>query len=201
MDIAKIIALLTPITRQYDGSVLNHLEDVAMHTTPQYLKAGERFPIVGQENIQSAYIAEGILRIYFIDPKGHETTVRLQGEGDFATFLEDYPALKPSLEFRWEAVTPVTLLSWKKEDIRYLAQNIPGWYFLTVKILKTMVLAISVERAEMFNDDATTRYLKFAERYPRILACVPLRHVANYLGIAPQSLSRIRQKLSAASEK
>jgi FixJ family two-component response regulator len=58
------------------------------------------------------------------------------------------------------------------------------------------VLSISVERAEMFNDDATTRYQKFAQRYPQALENVPLRHIANYLGIAPQSLSRIRHNLA-----
>jgi hypothetical protein len=62
---------------------------------------------------------------------------------------------------------------------------------MTQKIL----LDNALERTEMFNDDASTRYRKFMERYPEDLARIPLRHLANYLGIAPQSLSRIRQQM------
>jgi CRP-like cAMP-binding protein len=200
MDFAKIIAQLAPIGQYFDVSMLAHLDSIAAHTTPMYLQSGERFPPKGHEQFQAAYIAEGIFRVYSVDAKGKETTIRLSAEGDFTMYLEDYKKFNPDLEYRWEAVTNATLLTWSNESMEYLARNVPNWYSLSMKIIHVLLLRMVVERGEMFNDDATTRYLKFAQRYPSILARVPLRHVANYLGIAPQSLSRIRQQVGAQQD-
>jgi hypothetical protein len=77
-----------------------------------------------------------------------------------------------------------------------LVREIPGWYFFTIKMIEMIIYRLCIERAEMSNNDATTRYIKFAERYPNTISRVPLRYIANYLGITPQSLSRIRHQLS-----
>lgn len=46
------------------------------------------------------------------------------------------------------------------------------------------------------NEEAEARYLKMIETYPQILQKVPQHYVASYLGIKPQSLSRIRKKIT-----
>lgn len=196
MDLSKIMEHLAPIAHHFDPEMLNYLDLIAAHTKPQTLKAGECFPLPGQEDYQGMFIVDGIFRVYSEDALGKETTIRLPSEGDFTMYLEDYKTLSPDVEYRLEAVTDATVLTWSRENLEFLAQRIPQWYFLALKITQTLVLRLTIERGEMFNDDATTRYLKFAERYPRTIARVPLRHVANYLGIAPQSLSRIRQQLN-----
>ncbi len=195
MDKAAIFKRLAPIARHFDPSALDYLEEVAALTTPLYLKAGERFPKTGYENHQSAYISEGVIRLFFVDKDGKETTVRFLAEGDFAIYLEGLQAKDSTVTFYWEAASDTLVLAWGNDALAKLNQNIPGWHFLTIKVLKSMLLQISVERAEMFNDDATTRYLKFSARYPHIIKRVQLRDVANFLGIAPQSLSRIRHQL------
>ncbi|MCI4667129.1 MAG: Crp/Fnr family transcriptional regulator [Bacteroidia bacterium] len=49
---------------------------------------------------------------------------------------------------------------------------------------------------ELQNQTAENRYKQMLEEEPRLLQKVPLKHLASYLGIAPQSLSRIRKKLA-----
>lgn len=196
MDFSKILEQIAPIARHFDPSILDYLDVIARHTTPVQLRAGDRFPILGHEDHQAAYIVEGVFRVYSVHKGGKEITIRLPAEGDFTMYLEDYKEITPDISYYWEAITDSVILSWGKDDLEYLAQHVPHWYFLTLKILQTITLRLTIERAEMFNDDATSRYLKFAALYPRVIARVPLRYVANYLGIAPQSLSRIRQKLA-----
>ncbi|MBC7774865.1 MAG: Crp/Fnr family transcriptional regulator [Phycisphaerae bacterium] len=199
MDFSKILDQLAPIAQHFDVSMLDYLEVIAAHTTVRQLRTGDQFPIVGYEDHQAAYIVEGVFRVYSVDATGKETIIRLPAEGDFTMYIENYKTFNPDINYHWEAITDATILTWGKDDLEFLVQNIPSWYFLTLKILQTITLRLTIERGEMFNDDATTRYIKFSERYPHIIARVPLRQVANYLGIAPQSLSRIRQNLTKSS--
>jgi hypothetical protein len=52
------------------------------------------------------------------------------------------------------------------------------------------------EKSRMISDDATTRYLKFMERYSFMVDRLPLKEVASFLGIRQQSLSRLRGKMN-----
>lgn len=196
MNFTSILSHLEPIAHYFDPSLLDYLNLIAEHTVPLQLKAGEKFPKVGYEDNQVAYVAEGVFRVYSTDVSGREMTIRLPAEGDFTMFLEDYKLLNPHIDYAWEAVTDSTILTWGKKDLEFLALNIPSWNFLTLKITQTIILRLYVERGEMFNDNATVRYLKFSERHPTLIERVPLRHIASYLGIAPQSLSRIRQQVA-----
>lgn len=196
MDFSKIAARLESVAQHFDASMLDYLGVIAEHTATFRFRAGERFPIRGREDHQAAYITEGVFRVFSVDAAGRETIVRLAAEGDFTMYIEDYKSLNPDLNYHWEAVTDAIVFSWGKEDLEFLVRNVPNWYLLTLKILQTVTLRVIIERGEMFSDDATTRYTKFSERYPHIISRVPLWQIANYLGIAPQSLSRIRQSLA-----
>ncbi|MFN0216453.1 MAG: Crp/Fnr family transcriptional regulator [Saprospiraceae bacterium] len=200
MDLSKIVQQLAPIAMHFDSAMLEHLDVIAAHTTPHQIKAGDRFPLAGYEHHQAGYIVEGVFRVYSLDEDKKETTIRLPAEGEFTMYLEDYKALNPSIAYFWEAVTDSIILTWGQEDLDFLVKNIPNWYLFSLKIIQTNILRLTIERGELFSDNATARYLKFKQRYPHVITRVPLRHVANYLGIAPQSLSRIRQTL-ANSEK
>ncbi|WP_445430793.1 hypothetical protein [Chryseobacterium indoltheticum] len=50
-------------------------------------------------------------------------------------------------------------------------------------------------RSPLVSEDATTRYLSFLEKFPKVANRVPLSYVASYLGITQQSLSRIRKNI------
>jgi CRP-like cAMP-binding protein len=48
---------------------------------------------------------------------------------------------------------------------------------------------------EALSSSAEERYIKFTKTYPKLLELVPQNQIASYLGITPQSLSRIRKEL------
>jgi CRP-like cAMP-binding protein len=194
MDILEIKKYLEPVVRE--TGLLEYLDLIVSRTTPILLRAGEQFPKLSLESHRSGYIASGVLRVYAVGKNGKESTIRLPVAGDFVIYLQNSSLQNIGDPLYWTAVTNTEIMAWSDEDLAFFVKNIPNWHFLTIKIMKQMVLSISVERAEMFNDDATTRYQKFAQRYPQALENVPLRHIANYLGIAPQSLSRIRHNVA-----
>ena len=55
------------------------------------------------------------------------------------------------------------------------------------------------EVVERIDREAEDRYLNMVKAYPQILNRVSQRHIASYLGIKPQSLSRIRKNLACRS--
>lgn len=196
MEHLQIKDLLSRTISRFGGPFVDLLDEVAANTTVLHLRAGERFPKTGEEIYQAGCIVEGTMRVYSKGEQGQETIIRLLSEGDFTVYLADFKFLNPSDELAWEAITDLTMMAWTTEGLDQFAQKIPNWNSLILQILKTMMLMIAIERAEMFSDDATTRYTKFAQRNPHLISRVPLRYIANYLGITPQSLSRIRQQLA-----
>ncbi|OGU49008.1 MAG: hypothetical protein A2080_03070 [Ignavibacteria bacterium GWC2_36_12] len=63
-------------------------------------------------------------------------------------------------------------------------------------LLEANYVATQQRVAGSLSDSAEERYLKFIKTYPKLLEKVPQNQIASYLGITPQSLSRIRKELS-----
>ena len=63
------------------------------------------------------------------------------------------------------------------------------------KLIQRAYIASQLRTASVFADDAATRYQALAEQRPELLQRVPQYLIASYLGIQPQSLSRLRQNL------
>jgi CRP-like cAMP-binding protein len=63
------------------------------------------------------------------------------------------------------------------------------------KIIARALMQKIDRRSPLVSEDATTRYLSFMEKYPKILNRIPLSYLASYLGITQSSLSRIRKNI------
>ena len=169
--------------------------DVAMNRSKmEILPQGNAFLSAGQVSHRAGYILEGVVRIFGINENGEERTLGFAAEGDFIIDIESYRDRKPTLR-NWEAITTVKILVWEREDMKWIGTQMPAWTTLLSDLIQRTLYNRTLELFEMLEDNATTRYQKFIQRHPHILPRVSLRHVANYLGIAPQSLSRIRQQL------
>ncbi|HMX39781.1 MAG TPA: Crp/Fnr family transcriptional regulator [Saprospiraceae bacterium] len=165
------------------------------HSTVLYMRAGESFLKPGEVCHCAAFLLEGVFRVFVSDDEGREIIRGFPRRNDFLYDIQSFNQ-QVSVAETWEAMTDARMLVWSRKAIDYLKQSLPSWYVTVGMMLHKAMLDDSLERAEMFSDNATTRYKKFMMRYPEVVAHVPLRHIANYLGIAPQSLSRIRQQIS-----
>ncbi len=77
----------------------------------------------------------------------------------------------------------------------YLTDHCKPFSKLMLLMLEKRYNELVDEVAERIDQEAEARYLKMIETYPQILNRVSQRHIASYLGIKPQSLSRIRKSL------
>ena len=147
----------------------------------------------GQICKHAYFINEGCLRYYY-NVEGKENTAQFFFENgwytDFDSFLTGNPT-KQNIETLEK--TEILLLSAK--DLQQLYIDIPKFERFGRLIAENAFLGIR-QRSEMLeNLTAEQRYLLLLKERPKVVARIPQHYIASYLGIKPQSLSRIRKKI------
>lgn len=140
------------------------------------------------------FINSGGLRMFYLEG-GKDITRFFTFENRFASALTSFLTRQPSLE-NIQALEDTELLRLSYGDLQRLYREVPAWQELGRKILEAAYV-ISTHRIEaLICLDATQRYLNLLETFPDIFQRVPQYHIASYLGVEPETLSRIRRKLS-----
>lgn len=140
------------------------------------------------------FINSGGLRMFYIED-GKDITRFFTFEGHFASALTSFLTREPSLE-NIQVLEDCELLKISYDDLQKLYLDVPAWQKLGRKILEKAYV-ISTRRIEsLICLNATQRYLNLLETYPNLFERVPQHHIATYLGVEPETLSRIRKKLS-----
>jgi CRP-like cAMP-binding protein len=141
------------------------------------------------------FVAKGLLRTYNVDDKGDEHMSIFGWEGwwvsDFNSFLSGEAAV-----FNIDAIEDAELVMISREDYEALtlAAPIMDRYF---RILYQNSL-VTKERRLMssITHTAEEKYVQLAESNPQLIERIPQNLIASYLGIAPETLSRIKKNLS-----
>ncbi|WP_452225870.1 Crp/Fnr family transcriptional regulator [Lacinutrix cladophorae] len=142
--------------------------------------------------------------IYFIDTgivKGYQNidgkiiVQHLVTEQDFFTSLDSFMTETPSLDY-YEAITDCSLIKISKPDFDILQKETKFWAIF-VKDVTNAHLNCKLERVKDFQVlTAKERYLKFVNQYPNLALNVSIDNIASFLGMEPQSLSRIRKQIA-----
>ena len=141
-----------------------------------------------------AYLNKGTLTYYQTLDNGNDITTDFAFEGDWVTNNHSRLNNIPS-HLNIKAIENSDLLVIKQKDLLDLYDRIPkleklGRLLMEHAYVKLVQLSIDLQTLS-----ATDRYLKLLGDNPEIINMVPLYHIANYLGIAPKSLSRIRNAI------
>jgi len=141
-----------------------------------------------------AYIVKGCLKKYYIDEKGDEVILQFAVEDWWVSDIGSFSEQKPSNLFI-EALEDTELLMIDYTNKEKIFQEIPG----LERVFRLMIQkAYAVLESRFYSSiakPAEERYLDFVKKYPGIVQRVPQTQVASYLGITPESLSRIKSKM------
>ena len=143
---------------------------------------------------QHYYILDGCLRSYHIDDHGKEHTVQF-GVKDW--WISDYTAFFSTSKsiMNIEVLRDATLYKLSKVDKEYLYTKIPKIESFFRKKLERAFAAFQKRILSNLSQTASQRYTDFINKYPNIEQSVKNYHIASYLGITTESLSRIRKEL------
>jgi CRP-like cAMP-binding protein len=141
------------------------------------------------------FITNGCVRNYHLEEDGEEYIVNFAFENWWVADLQSFYLEIPSM-FNVQALTDCELLVSSKHEFEAAVTHIPAFgEFYRTKISRAYAasnLRLVLERSET----AEERYQKLLTTAPWVIERVPQRYLASFLGIKPQSLSRIRKKLS-----
>lgn len=142
-----------------------------------------------------AFISKGCLRSYTVDDKGEEHIIRFGIEEWWLSDIYSFTTGETST-CSIEAIEDSELLLLEKSSYDRLCITIPKFDSYFRKLLENTNSAAMKRISDLISVAAEARYLNFIKAYPNIVQRVPQNQIASYLGITPQSLSRIRKELS-----
>ena len=140
------------------------------------------------------FITKGCLRSYYVDQKGDEHIYQIRMENNWISDLESFFSQSPS-NYSIEAIEDSELLRISYKQLEHLYIEVPALerYF---RILFQKAYVNSLKRLnETMWESALDRYNDMLIEHPEIFQRVPLIYIASYLGITPESLSRIRKQI------
>lgn len=141
------------------------------------------------------FVEEGLLRQYSIDSKGKEHTISFAPENWFVSDRESaYFGESSPYYIQAQENSKVVLID--ESFIAMLSEKMPSFIEFNTKLLHNHIRHLQNRVNRLLSASAEERYLHFIDMYPDILLRVPQTMVASYLGITPESLSRVRKELA-----
>ena len=160
---------------------------------PLKLKKGKPFLRQGQHCRHVVFIVKGVLRIFYMK-EGKPVTRYLGMEPSFITSLSSFISQTPAHE-NIEAIEDSELLLISYEDMLRLCKVQHAWETLYRKVLEHMFMCVEDRIREFITLTAEERYATILRDRPRLIQRVPQKYIASYIGVAPQSLSRLQKSI------
>ena len=168
-------------------------DTIASYFQPKNFKEGEYLFKGGKICHDLYFVCSGILRITVVNDKGVEVTGFFVKENTLCTLLNSFNN-EVSAEEGIRAATDTEVLAITKTKLQALYRELPYMNELIDRITYQRLLDKIQTRNAYLGQDSATRYKLFMMQEPDIARRVPLKDIASYLEITPQSLSRIRRQ-------
>lgn len=188
-----IDALRSDITRRL-GKAPSDLEAVLPYFQEVKTKRSEHLLREGQTCHYVYFIVKGCLQVYVIDPNGNESTREFYFENQWTTDIFGFQNQLPSKE-NIKCVEPCRLLRIHYDGFQQLAASIPQFLQVYRQILEVSYNNTVYRVNTLTSLNALDRIKWLMEHQPRILTRLSSKLVASYLGITPETMTRLKAKL------
>ena len=171
-----------------------HIGELLLIGKEKSIMSSDYFIKTGETPTKIAFVFKGLFRYVYINDNGDEFTKAILSEN---IFISSYSAMvlnKPSY-FSIEALENSRLLEFTWSDFNQLKENDIFWVKFLMKFLEKGYITKEKRERDLLLLDAETRYKNFLAEFPGMEQRVKQGIIASYLGIKPETLSRIRKKI------
>lgn len=141
------------------------------------------------------FVEQGLLRSYTIDDAGKEHIVQFACENWFMADRSSAYFNQPS-DFFIDAVEESTVVFIDQHFTERAAEMSPSFRIYNERLLQNHIRSLQQRVNLLLGATAEARYLDLINLYPDLTLRVPQWMIASYLGITPESLSRVRKELA-----
>ena len=139
------------------------------------------------------FVNKGCVRLFY-NVEGAENTMQFFfGDSwytDYASFLTGNPTIE-----NMQALVETEVIQFTKNDLYSLYNTMPVFERIGRVFAENAFLSISQLNQMKTNEEPEVRYINLLKRRPELIQQVPQHYIASYLGIKPETLSRIRKRI------
>lgn len=157
------------------------------------LSKGSRFIESGQLADSILYVVNGLMRSYYLSPKGEEINKHFFLEDSFVAPLTSLVTKLPS-PVNIDCMEECNVLLANYQRILELYEQYPELNAVGRLLVEYAWIGKERRETQLIMLDARQRYMAFLHEYPGLERRIPQYHIASYLGITPVQLSRIRSQ-------
>ncbi len=169
---------------------------IKTYLTPKKLRRKQYLLQEGDVCKAIAFIEKGALRAYSVDDSGDTHIIQFGLEGwiisDLYSFLTGEPAT-----YNIDAIEDAELVLISKSAHEELLRKLPKYETFTRLNITGAYLAMQKRLTSIISSPLEERYAGFSALYPEIVQRVPQHMIAAYMGLTPETLSRIRRRISS----
>lgn len=147
-----------------------------------------------------AFVEKGLLRSYNVDEKGIEHMIHFAWEGwwmaDMLSFLSNEPST-----YHIDAIEDAELLLISQQDFEEMFLKVPVMERYFRILFQNNIISKERRLISSITNSAEEKYIHLTATNPELIKRIPQQLVASYLGITPETLSRIKNKLAKGATK
>lgn len=170
-------------------------ETIKSFLTPKKLRKKQYLLQEGDVCKTIAFVEKGTLRSYSVDETGDENIIQFALEGwtiaDLYSFLTGEQAT-----YNIDALEDSELVLISKQAHEELLKTMPAYETYTRLQITGAYLAMQKRLTSVLSLSAEERYTSLTVTYPDIVQRVPQHMIASYMGLKPETLSRVRKKIA-----
>ncbi|MEN6351246.1 MAG: Crp/Fnr family transcriptional regulator [Syntrophomonas sp.] len=178
---------ITGIPEEEQVKLHKLIKSVSVKKDDYFLKAGEIPNRIG-------FVVSGLLRLFYIDSSGMEINKYFCLENSLAISYSAF-LLREESKLYIQALEDSDLYVIDYKAYNQLIKSHHCWEIAARKLAEMLFIIKEKKEAALLLNSAQERYLTFLKDYPHLEKRINQYHIASYLGITPESLSRIRSNL------
>ena len=171
------------------------LQQVLPHIKTKKIAKGEYLLKQGEVCSHFFFVEQGLLRMYALNEVGKENILQFATENWIVSDRGSVYFQEPS-SYYIDAVENTQVILLNDSFITQVANINPDFRRKNEQLLHNHIRQLYKRMSQLLGASAKSRYLDFVRMYPDIMLRVPQWMIASYLGVTPESLSRVRKALA-----